>query len=163
MGLLLPYPYASPVRLTNGSTLTKRPNVGSRYLALRISVLASRPGRAVVVDEAREQPKRARRRRADRHLEDDGPRKIADACFWAADAGNMLVDLAVNEVDDVGDMAVVVMSSRIAVAISREVSRSTSRRGCDRPPVVVTRVVRVVVAVVCRVVCRVPALSARRA
>jgi hypothetical protein len=77
----------------------------------------------------REQDKRARRRRPDRHPEDDEPRKIAGSCFWARADGDMLVDTAV-----------VVMSSRNVVAI---VGKSRARQpgaGATARPVVASRV-----------------------
>jgi hypothetical protein len=89
-------------------------------------VLACRLGRAVVVSVAREQDKRRRRRRADRPSKDDEPRKIADACFCAADAGDLVGD----EASDTS----CVIGSRVAVAINSKVSRSNPLLGCDRPP-----------------------------
>jgi hypothetical protein len=53
----------------------------------------------------------------------------------------MLVDLAVNEVDDdAGDMAVVVMSSRNVVAIGGKSRARQPGAGATARPVVVSRV-----------------------
>jgi hypothetical protein len=65
----------------------------------------------------REQAKRPRRRLSERPPEDDRPRKIADACFWAADSADDVDMGDANEVDDAGDVAVVMMSWSVAVAI----------------------------------------------